>query len=515
MRNAGGTYFGQAPEAAHTRRYFIAVEQELWDFAPEGRDVVCGRPLPPEVVQQRQSAKLRYVQYTDASFAARVLSEPRLGILGPVLRGVVGEYLAVTLLNRSPQPVSMHPHGVRYDKDSEGAYYEPGPGRGAAVAPGARFTYVWKLDESSGPQPNEPSSKAWLYHSHVQRDDESLLGLVGFIIVTDPNRARPDGTPADVDREMAALFMSFKPSDIESEEKEAAERQSPRDGGQLGKVLTELQKLSEDGELPAINGRLFGNLRLEMNEGERVRWYLFGLGSEEDFHTAHWHGLKVIEENQRRTDVIELLPASMKTADLVADNPGAWLFHCHVAEHMMRGMFALAVVHPNGARGASRPERAFFGLPDAQTSLRLDEAEAMLGPDGNCRIRLRGTVTVYQPFSVFAEPVTLRALNRSVTFKLNSRGHARMPNAEFETRNSDADRAVFGIMHGGELEFEINLHGPEWREALDRLSASTSVTNGGAPRIAVPISLEIGQASHRGTAEMSCVLYRTANSQPK
>ena len=28
-----------------------------------------------------------------------------------------------------------------------------------------------------------------------------------------------------------------------------------------------------------------------MNQGERVRWYLFGLGSEKDFHTAHWHGV--------------------------------------------------------------------------------------------------------------------------------------------------------------------------------------------------------------------------------
>ena len=83
-----------------------------------------------------------------------------------------------------------------------------------------------------------------------------------------------------------------------------------------------------------------------MNEGERVRWYLFALGSEQDFHTAHWHGMRVIEEGRRRTDTVELLPASMKVADMVADNPGTWLFHCDVAEHMMEGMFARMVVHP-------------------------------------------------------------------------------------------------------------------------------------------------------------------------
>jgi hypothetical protein len=38
---------------------------------------------------------------------------------------------------------------------------------------------------------------------------------------------------------------------------------------------------------------VFGNLAgLQMNEGERVRWYLFALGSEQDLHTAHWHGLR-------------------------------------------------------------------------------------------------------------------------------------------------------------------------------------------------------------------------------
>ena len=48
----------------------------------------------------------------------------------------------------------------------------------------------------------------------------------------------------------------------------------------------------------------------------------------------HWHGLNVISANQR-TDVIQLLPAGMVTGDMVADNPGEWMFHCHVGDHMM------------------------------------------------------------------------------------------------------------------------------------------------------------------------------------
>jgi hephaestin len=31
---------------------------------------------------------------------------------------------------------------------------------------------------------------------------------------------------------------------------------------------------------------------------------------------------------------------TMVTADMVADNPGVWLFHCHVNDHITAGMIA-------------------------------------------------------------------------------------------------------------------------------------------------------------------------------
>jgi hypothetical protein len=286
----------------------------------------------------------------------------------------------------------MHPHGVKYDKDSEGSYYADNrqlkvleaksrdvrstPGLGAAVGQNARFTYVWYLDEDSGPLPTEPSSKAWLYHSHVGGEGEVNLGLEGFIIVTDPKRAKPDGTPVDVDREMPALFLIFNEGQLDPE---ALEHLGASGGNQslnavvggLGAVNSQnVGAIKEENERHTINGYIYGNLPgLEMNEGERVRWYLLGLGSENDLHSAHWHGLRVIEAGRQRTDTVELLPASMKVADMVVDNPGAWLFHCHVADHMANGMFALVTVHPKDKQGARRGlGPAFLGLPPPRTS---------------------------------------------------------------------------------------------------------------------------------------------------
>src|SRR5688572_13442461 len=166
----------------------------------------------------------------------------------------------------------MHPHGVKYDKDSEGSHDQPRPGLGAAVGPGAKFTYVWQLDAESAPMPTEPSTKGWLYHSHVNGDEEANLGLIGFIVVADPARARADATPTDIDREHAALFMMFDESGLGEAEREAAEYASLSTNNAVPvKPWWQTQEQLEQGVRASINGFIFGNTPgLEMNEGERV-----------------------------------------------------------------------------------------------------------------------------------------------------------------------------------------------------------------------------------------------------
>lgn len=86
-----------------------------------------------------------------------------------------------------------------------------------------------------------------------------------------------------------------------------------------------------------------------MANGARVRWYLLGMGNEVDLHSPHWHGLPV-RYHQRNTDVVELLPGSMATADMVADNPGTWMIHCHVADHIAAGMQAKYTIGTEAAQ---------------------------------------------------------------------------------------------------------------------------------------------------------------------
>jgi manganese oxidase len=306
--------FAVSPCLAVTRHYYIAAEDVTWDFAPSGQNLLTGEPLTLPWAQKHQWAKSRFIEYTDNTFTTPKPQPSWLGILGPIIRAEVGDEVDVEFLNRSSAPHNMHPHGLRYDKNNEGSYYIPF-GKGDRVLTGKRYTYHWFANEASGPGPGQPSSIGWWYHAHVNPDIEVNAGLLGPIIVTAKGKANPDGSPKDVDREFVASFMIFNEM-----------------GGKL------------PGQFYAINGFIFGNLPgLTMKQGERVRWYLLGMGNEVDLHTPHWHGETVTDEG-RHTDVIELLPGSMKTVDMIADNPGTWMFHCHVEDHMEDGMMAVFTI---------------------------------------------------------------------------------------------------------------------------------------------------------------------------
>lgn len=55
-------------------------------------------------------------------------------------------------------------------------------------------------------------------------------------------------------------------------------------------------------------------------------------GNEVDVHTVHFHG-NVFVERGRHLDSFRMLPSVIRTTDLIADNPGTWLMHCHVRSH--------------------------------------------------------------------------------------------------------------------------------------------------------------------------------------
>ena len=85
-----------------TRIYYVAAEDVDWNDAPLDSDPVFGRPLPEPWGVQTVHAKQRYVQYTDGTFTTTVPQPAWQGILGPMIRGVVGDTIKVVFHDTWP-----------------------------------------------------------------------------------------------------------------------------------------------------------------------------------------------------------------------------------------------------------------------------------------------------------------------------------------------------------------------------------------------------------------------------
>ena len=355
MTMTGNAYWSGVGGAAFqpdgvTRTYYVRADDVVWDYAPDGRNQITGQPFDevadtyvkrgPGRIGSRYE-KCLYRGYTDGTFGtrtARAAADRYLGFLGPVIRAEVGDTIEVVLRNACPFPVSMHPHGVLYDKSGEGAPYQDGTsGRDRlddAVPPGGSHTYTWQVPERAGPGPGDGSSVMWMYHSHADEVSDTYAGLMGPIEITGRGLARPDGSPKDVDREVFVLFSVLN------------ENASPFLGANVKRFagkpappqLVDDEEFQESNLMHSIDGYVFGNEpMITVRKGERVRWYVMSMGTEVDLHTPHWHGNDVVV-NGMRMDVVSLLPATMVVADMVPDDVGTWLFHCHVNDHINAGM---------------------------------------------------------------------------------------------------------------------------------------------------------------------------------
>ncbi|XP_039248989.2 ferroxidase HEPHL1-like [Styela clava] len=84
-----------------------------------------------------------------------------------------------------------------------------------------------------------------------------------------------------------------------------------------------------------MNGKILLRHLVEMCKGDLVNWYLIGMGSE--MHGMQFMGNSAII-NGHRGDTVTLFPATFMTTIMRADNPGKWIFGCHVTNHVVGGM---------------------------------------------------------------------------------------------------------------------------------------------------------------------------------
>lgn len=322
------------------KEYWIQVDSFHWNVVPNGKDNMMGMTFTPEQTSYHALGYRAYTPGWKKPLPGNDDIGPNTGVPGPIIRGQVGDTIKIHFRNNDTKwkfPYSMHPHGVEYGNDSDGAWMADDPDRpGTAIPPGGEYTYTWRCVPSS--------VGTWVYHDHskpmpnlslppdgghgehgahsssehratMQAAAEKMpvmelavmMGLYGFVVVTDA-KTKP------VDRE----FFLF-----------------------LSEFWTTLMPVKTN--MMGFNGYAFvdNTPTLTARVGQRVRWHIGTLGLLP--HVFHVHGHRW-HDGKRYVDSEAIEASETLVLEWVEDNPGKWLYHCHYADHMAMGMAGRYVV---------------------------------------------------------------------------------------------------------------------------------------------------------------------------
>ena len=226
---------------------------------------------------------------------------------GPQIIVEVGDKVQVELTNNTPLGTDIHFHGIQTPNDQDGVSpYTQDP-----IKVGETFTYEFVADEP----------RIGMYHAHLHSQISVLNGM----------------------------FAAFR----------IGERPYPR--GETISGITIPEDFEPDVELPMVlndagtigltlNGKSFPATEpLVINQGDwiAVDYYNEGLTA----HPMHQHQFPQLVyakdgiplDNPYWADTINVAPGERYSVIFHAEDPGVWVWHCHILTHVEReeGMFGM------------------------------------------------------------------------------------------------------------------------------------------------------------------------------
>jgi FtsP/CotA-like multicopper oxidase with cupredoxin domain len=158
-------------------------------------------------------------------------------------------------------------------------------------------------------------------------------------------------------------LVKLPPNPLSEPDMQNAERHEVTlGGGMMGMMMSatmngrpaDMRTLMQNGMAWAINGRAESeHVHEPLFTLQRNRSYVLTLINDTAWHHPmhlHGHSFRVISRNGEPTvhrewqDTVLLNPRERAEIAFVADNPGDWMFHCHILEHQAGGMMSLVRV---------------------------------------------------------------------------------------------------------------------------------------------------------------------------
>uniref|UniRef100_A0A8C5BQU9 Coagulation factor V n=1 Tax=Gadus morhua TaxID=8049 RepID=A0A8C5BQU9_GADMO len=242
-------------------------------------------------------------------------------LLGPTLRAQEGETIVVTFRNMADREYSLHPHGIAYGKQSEGAPYFDNTSlkekEDDVVRPGAEHTYYWEVTSNVAPQKADPACLTYTYVSHLNVVKDYNSGLIGTLLLCKPGSLNEFGEQVHFPQEYVFLFGVF-------DEKES--------------WFTPAGYSSSNHVMHTINGYAAGSLPdVNICAHSTVSLHLVGMSSEQEVFSVHMNG-QVLQHRGHKMSTVGLVSGSATTGSMRAVHPGRWLLSSQTNKHMEAGM---------------------------------------------------------------------------------------------------------------------------------------------------------------------------------
>lgn len=234
---------------------------------------------------------------------------------GPTLRGEVGDKIRVRVINELPLGTDVHMHGMILPNDMDGV----APLTQELIGPGEEFVYEYTVTEPA----------IAMYHPHIHGQMKIPNGMWGAMIFS------PEGGGGSSDYTVPrgrTISGREIPADLELAQEH---NMVLNDSGAIGMSL---------------NGKSFpATAPYAMKQGEwaLVNYYNEGL----QYHPMHLHQFPQLVvardgiplDNPYWADTVTVGPGERYTVLFQADQPGVWVWHCHVLNHVEseEGMFGM------------------------------------------------------------------------------------------------------------------------------------------------------------------------------
>ncbi|XP_073429206.1 coagulation factor VIII [Dendrobates tinctorius] len=279
--------------------YIAAIEME-WDYQQEKSD------------KRKKITKAVYREFTDSRFTHPKISEiPGTGILGPVLRGEVGDQIRIIFKNMARHPFNIYPQGLS-NVSSTHRFLTGEQLKDYPVQPNESITYIWPVTKYDSPASSDPRCLTRYYGSFHNPQRDLASGLIGPLLICSTQTLDQGGNQIVTDKEHILFFTVFdemlswyRKQNIQSSENSTTSEMSQRESLQY-----------------TING-FVSSLQIPLCQNEVSVLHVLNLVHYTELLSVYFGGNTFFVDSSYE-ETLTLFPMNGKTLVMVMEKTGYW-----------------------------------------------------------------------------------------------------------------------------------------------------------------------------------------------